>query len=254
MELLGRDADLGAQAKLAAVGEARAGVGVHGRGVDRIQEALASVLVLGNNSLGVHGAVAVDVRDGLILVGNDLHTHLECQVLAAPILLGCDNVVVALDKPGVGARGARGLIAVDQHAMVVQHGHDRGQERICHGTIDQQRLGGVAHAYALGLGVDDNVERLVKIGGFMHVDMAVARARLDHRHQRLAHAALDQARAAARNEHVDDTAELHELAGGLAVGGLNHRDGLTREALGLKRIGQQFGNHGARVIGQRTAA
>ena len=88
----------------------------------------------------------------------------------------------------------------------------------------------------------------------MHVDMAVARARLDHRHQRLAHAALNQARAAARNEHIDDTAELHELAGGLAIGGLNHRYGLAREALGLQRIGQQLGNHGARVIGQRAAA
>ena len=47
VELLGRDADLGAQAKLTAVGEARAGIGVHGRSIDRIEEALASVLVLG---------------------------------------------------------------------------------------------------------------------------------------------------------------------------------------------------------------
>ena len=45
VELLGRDADLGAQAKLAAVGEARAGVGIHGRGIDRVQEALAGILV-----------------------------------------------------------------------------------------------------------------------------------------------------------------------------------------------------------------
>ena len=88
----------------------------------------------------------------------------------------------------------------------------------------------------------------------MHVDVAVARARLDHRHKRLAHAALDQACTAARNEHVDNAAELHELASGLAVGGLNHRHGLAREALGLERIGQQLGDHGTRVIGQRAAA
>ena len=190
---MGRDADLGAQAKLAAVGEARAGVGVHGRGIDRIQEALASIRVLGDDGLGVHRAVAVDVRDGLVLVRHDLHAHLERQVLTAPVLLSRGNVVIALDKPGIGACGARGLVAVNQHAVVMQHGHDRGQKRIGHSTVDQQRLGGIAHAHALGLGIDDNVERLIKVGGFMHVDVAVARARLDHRHKRLAHAALDQA-------------------------------------------------------------
>ena len=88
----------------------------------------------------------------------------------------------------------------------------------------------------------------------MHVDMAVTRARLDHRYKRLAHAALNQARTATRNKHVDDAAELHELAGGLAVGRLDHRHSLARETLDFKRIGQQLGNHGARVIGQRTAA
>ena len=88
----------------------------------------------------------------------------------------------------------------------------------------------------------------------MHVDVAVTRARLDHRNERLAHAALDQARTATRNEHIDDAAELHELAGGLAVGRLDHRHGLAREALGLERIGQQLGDHGTRVIGQRAAA
>ena len=251
---MGRDADLGAQAKLAAVSEARAGVGVHGRGIDRIQEALASIRVLGNDGLGVHRAVAVDVCDGLVLVCHDLHAHLERQVLATPVLLSRGDVVVALGKPGVGACGARGLVAVNEHAVVVQYSNDRRQKRIGHSTVDQQRLGGIAHAYALGLGINDNVERLIKVGGFMHVDVAVARARLDHRHKRLAHAALDQACTSARNEYVDNTAELHELAGGLAVGGLDHRHGLAREALGLERIGQQLRNHGTRVIGQRAAA
>ena len=63
MELLGRDADLGAQAKLAAVGKARAGVGIYGRGIDRIQEALAGVHVLGNDGLGMHGTVFVEGDD-----------------------------------------------------------------------------------------------------------------------------------------------------------------------------------------------
>ena len=192
--------------------------------------------------------------DGLVLVCHDLHAHLERQVLATPVLLSRGDVVIALHKAGVGARGARGLVAVNEHAVIVQHGNDRRQKRIGHSMVDQQRLGGIAHAYALGLGINDNVERLIKVGGFMHVDVAVARARLNHRHKRLAHAALDQACTAARNEYVDNAAELHELASGLAVGGLDHRHGLAREALGLERIGQQLGDHGTRVIGQRAAA
>ena len=202
----------------------------------------------------MHRAVAVDVCDGLVLVCHGLHAHLERQVLATPVLLSRGDVVIAFHKAGVGARGARGLVAVNEHAVVVQHGNDRRQKRIGHSTVDQQRLGGIAHAYTLGLGINDNVERLIKVGGFMHVDVAVARARLDHRHKRLAHAALDQACTAARNEYVDNAAELHELASGLAVGGLNHRHSLAREALGLERIGQQLGDHGTRVIGQRAAA
>ena len=140
----------------------------------------------------MHGAVAVDVRDGLALVRHDFHAHLERQILAAPVLLSCGNKVITLGKIGIGACGARGIVTVNQYTVVVQHGHDRRQKRICHGAIDQQRLGGIAHAYALGLGINDNVERLIKVGGLMHVDVAVARARLDHRHKRLAHAALDQ--------------------------------------------------------------
>ena len=101
----------------------------------------------------------------------------------APILLGRGHVVVALGKTGVGACGARGLVAVNEHAVVVQHCHSRGQKRVCHGAVDQQRLGGIAHAHALRLSVDDNVERLLEIGGFMHVDVTVARARLDHRYE-----------------------------------------------------------------------
>ena len=161
---MSRDADLGAQTKLAAIGKARAGVGVHGRGIDRIQEALADIHVLGNDGLGMHGAVAVNVLDGLVLVRHDLHAHLERQILAAPVLLGRSNVIVALGKPGSSARGAGGLVAVNQHAVVVQHGNDRGQEAIGHGAVHEQRLGGVAHAHALGLGIDDNVERLIKVG------------------------------------------------------------------------------------------
>lgn len=51
MELLGGDADLGAQTELAAVGEARARIGIDRGSVDLGKEALACFPVLGNDGL-----------------------------------------------------------------------------------------------------------------------------------------------------------------------------------------------------------
>ncbi len=53
--------------------------------------------------------------------------------------------------------------------------------------VHEQRLGGVAHAGAVGLGVHHDGERLVEVGGGVDVDVAVADAGLDHRHRRLLH-------------------------------------------------------------------
>ena len=202
----------------------------------------------------MHGAVAVDVRDGLVLVGNDLDAHLERQVLAAPVVLGGGQEILALDQLGTRSRLARRGIAMDHDAVPVQHVDGKRQERIGDGAVDEQRLGGVAHAHALGLGVDDDVERLLEIGGLMDVDMAVAGAGLDNGNERLAHAALDEPRTAAGDQQVDDTAEFHEGAGGLAVGRLDHRDGRAGKPAVLDGVGQKLSDHRARMIGERTAA
>ena len=58
------------------------------------------------------------------------------SLAATPVLLSRGDVVVALGKPSVGACGARGLVTVNQYAVVVQHGNDCGQEAISNGTVD----------------------------------------------------------------------------------------------------------------------
>src|SRR5512135_171518 len=63
MELVGGDADLGAQAVLEAVGEARGGVHHHRARVHLAQEGLGVRPVLGDDRVGVLRAVARDVLD-----------------------------------------------------------------------------------------------------------------------------------------------------------------------------------------------
>ena len=94
---------------------------------------------------------------------------------------------------------------------------DTGQERVGHRLVHHEGLGRVADARALGLGVDDDVERVVEVGAGVDVDVAVAVAVDDDRHGRVVADALDQRRTTARDEAVDDVGELHELDRGLVA-------------------------------------
>ena len=70
--------------------------------------------------------------------------------------------------------------------------------------VDEQRLGRVADAGALGLGVEDDALRGVEVGARVDVDVAVARRRVDDRHRRDALERRLQPLAAARDDQVDD--------------------------------------------------
>src|SRR5207253_1920909 len=59
MELVGGDADLRAEAVLEAVGEARAGVDHHARGIDLAQEAHRTRVMRGEDGVRVVRAVAI---------------------------------------------------------------------------------------------------------------------------------------------------------------------------------------------------
>ena len=192
--------------------------------------------------------------DRLIDTRDRLDAHLERQVLAAPVLLGGGNEVAALGKTELGGDSACGLIPVREHTVLGKNREHLRQEHVRNGRIDKQRFGRVANAHTLRLGVHDDRQRLGKVGIFVHVDMAIAGAGLDHGNERLAHAALDEPRPAARNQHVDDTAQAHERARGLAVAGLDKAHGLARESARLHRVGEHRGDHRARMVGERPAA
>ena len=118
--------------------------------------------------------------------------------------------------------------------------------------MHEERLGGVADAGPVGLGVDRDRERLVEVGGPVDVDVAVADAGLDDGHGRLGDDGLDEVGAAARDEQVDQAAGGHQGADG-AVAALEEADGVRGQALALERVAQH-GDDGAVGVGGGAAA
>ena len=82
----------------------------------------------------------------------------------------------------------------------------------------------------LRLGVDHDVERRVEVGGGVDVDVAVAVAVDDDGHGRVLADALDQRRAAARDQAVDEVGELHELDRGLVADVVDEQHARRRAA------------------------
>ena len=127
-----------------------------------------------------------------------------------------------------------------------------GQQLVSRTGIDEQRLGGVADAGALGLGVDDDVARHGNVGRTLKVDMAVAHARLDDRHLGLAHAGLDERRAATRDEDVHQAGRVHELDGLGAVLARDELNGLGVQPRLGNTLTRRVGYGHTRVMGGRA--
>ncbi len=85
MDLVGADADLGAQAELAAVVEAGAGVDHDGRAVDLGDEPLGGREVAGDDGLGVARAVTGDVVDRLVDRLDNADGQDLVEVLGVPV-------------------------------------------------------------------------------------------------------------------------------------------------------------------------
>ena len=106
------------------------------------------------------------------------HGHVHRQVLGRPVLVGRRR-----RRPSCAA--CADGVAVQRHAGV-----GAAPPAAAAGTRDvavhQQRLRGVADADPVGLGVEHDRLGHRRVGGGVHVDVAVADAGLDHRHGRLA--------------------------------------------------------------------
>ena len=224
MQLVIRDADLGAEAELEAVGEAGGGVDHHRGGIDFAQEAHGVAVVVGDNRVGVIRAVAFDVVHRCVDVGDDLHRKDGREVFGGPVFFaGGFHCWDELQAGGVAAQF---------HALVGVHPgqarqHGRGDCR-----VHQQCFHGVAGAVALGLGVVGYGYRHAEVSMQVDVHVADAVEVFDHRDFRFPHQALDQALAAARDDDVHVFGHGDEFAHGGAVGGFDHLHGIGRQAGG----------------------
>ncbi len=219
VELLGRDADLGAEAELAAVDEAGRGVDHHGGGVHLGGEPAGRPDVPGDDGLRVARAVSGDVVDGGVEVVDGGDGQGQPQELGGEVGVG--------GRPDAGQDGPGGVVA--HQGDPLEGRGDPGQERVGHRPVDDQRLGGVAHPGSLGLGVDHDGLGHVEVGGGVDVDVAVADP-VDH----VGHGGVlldggDERRAAPGDEAVDDAVELHEGHGRGPAGVLHQAHGVDRQ-------------------------
>ena len=231
MQLLRRDTDLGAEAELFSVGEARACVHDDGRGVDLVREAARRVEIARQDRLGVPGPVVVDVRDRRVEIGCDRDRQLEVGVLPAVVVVG--------RRADVQRAALRFGVTDELDTFFVQHVGNAGHERVGHGRMHHERLGRVAHARALRLRVHDDLHRLVEVGRRVDVHVTIAVAVDDHRHLGVVADALNERGPTARDQAVDVVGELHHLGRGL-VGGVLHEDD---RILGQPVLDQRVAQH-----------
>ena len=104
--------------------------------------------------------------------------------------------------------------------------------------MDQQRLGRVADARTLDLGVEDDPGRHLRVGRGVDVDRADALVMLHDRHLRLGGDAADQALAAPRDRQVDVLGQGQQVADRRAVGRADELDGVLREPARGQVVGQ----------------
>ena len=167
---------------------------------------------------------------GLVNAALDaLDADLQVQILAAPILWR------RLDNGTLRQATAKACGTLASHIIGMHHNtgtgklrHHLRQELLGDARIHQQTLAGVTHARALGLGIHDDAARHLKAGALVDVDVAVAHAGLYNGDLGLAHACLDEAGSATRDEHVHQPHGLHERSGCRAIGRFDHVDTARR--------------------------
>ena len=154
----------------------------------------------------------------------------------------------ALSLPAQGPRGKRSLagqlVGMDRHPAIGQLGERLGKKIGRDGRIDEQRLAGVADPEAAALRVHEDLARHVEVGGFVHVDMAVSRSRLDDGNLGRLHAVADEPCAAAGNEHVDQAVKPHKDIGRRAIGRGDNADRTLGHARLLRHRSREHARDG----------
>ena len=155
--------------------------------------------------------------DRLGEAGDDLHVEDEAEVLGAEILFR-SGLGAGHQRPRLGAGADLGLLGR-------QGGGHLREEFLSDGGVDEQRLEGVAGAGALALRVEHDLFGHREVGLRVDVDVADAGVVLDDGDLGGVDHRLDEARAAAGDDDVDDAAEGSERRHGFAVGEGKQRNG-----------------------------
>ncbi len=151
MELVGGDADLGAEAEFAAVGEAGGDVVHDAGGIDGVEEFFRLGIVGGDDAVGVVGAVGVDVGDGGFHVRDDFDGEDFLEILGGPVFLGGGDEI-GEDGEAFGA-------AAQLDFFGAEGGGDFGEKFRGDGFLDEEGFEGVADAGLLGFGIDGEFRR-----------------------------------------------------------------------------------------------
>ena len=172
--------------------------------------------------------------NGFIQIPNNFHRQHRCQVFLAPV--GFGGLAHAVHN------AAGQLAAAQFHAGILIAGGQLRQHLLGNGIGYQQGLGGIAGAVALSLGVVGHLNGFGDIGLIINIGVAIAIQVLDDRYPGLVADPLDQALAAAGNNHIHIFRVSNQLANGRPIGGLHHLDGGIRQAGLTQTDAQALGN------------
>lgn len=174
VDLVGADADLGAEAVAHAVGHAGGRVPVDAGGVDAGHEALGEVLLRRQDRVRVLRPVRVDVGHGLVEIAHRFDRQRRPQELRVVV-----HVPRVLDPGGVVGRrelarerGFARRVAPEHDALCCQRLGDGGEQRLERRVLHQEGLHAVAGRLVAGLGVDYDVYGYLRVCGLLEEDGA----------------------------------------------------------------------------------
>ena len=184
-------------------------------------EAVGRGQVAGDDGLGVAGAVPGDVVDGVVERRRRPRTaSLRSRNSGAEVVVG---------RRAHCRRRCAGRASSPTSSTPSSAAASRGRNASATDSVDEQGLGGVAHARPLRLGVDDDVERHVEIGGRVDVDVAVAVAVDDVGHGGVARGSTAISDGPPRGMRQSiEAPQPHELDRRLAAGVLDEHDARRR--------------------------
>ena len=132
VELVGGDADLGAEAEFFAIGEAGGDVVKDTGAIDAVEERFCRGGVGGDDAIRVMRTVVIDVGDGFLHRVDDFHGKDVVEILGAPVFFGGRdeigdnltalgaatefNIFFAKGAGDIGQHG-RGDVAVDEQGL-----------------------------------------------------------------------------------------------------------------------------------------